>query len=49
MPNDPRVKFKKKIHDSCGNHVYLTGGGSGRRGSRSIFEDGTPPDRPPGQ
>ena len=48
MPNDPRVKFKKKIHDLCGNHVYLTGGGSGRRGGRSIFEDGTPPDRPPG-
>jgi len=48
MPNDPRVKFKKKIHDLCGNHMYLVGGGSGRRGGRSIFEDGTPPDRPPG-
>ena len=48
MPNDPRVKFKKKIHDMCGNHMYLVGGGSGRRGGRSIFEDGTPPDRPPG-
>ena len=49
MPNDPRVKFKKKIHDLCGNHMYLVGGGSsGRRGSRSIFEDGTPPPQPPG-
>ena len=41
MPNDPRVKFKKKIHDSSRNVIYFGGNGSG--GMRSIFEDGTPP------
>ena len=46
MPNDPRVKFKKKIHDASHNIIGFSGGGSGRR-SRSLFEEGNLP-RPPG-
>ena len=29
MPNDPRVKFKKKIHDLCGNYVHFRASGHG--------------------
>ena len=29
MPNDPRVKFKKKIHDLCGNYVHFRSSGYG--------------------
>lgn len=43
MPNDPRVKFKKKVYDASRNILYFQGSGGGR-GSRSIFEDGTPTD-----
>jgi len=46
MPNDPRVKFKKKIHDMSHNIIGFAGSGSSGRGSRSIFEDGTPPPDP---
>jgi hypothetical protein len=45
MPNDPRIKFKKKIHDMSHNIIHFAGSGGGR-GSRSIFEDGTPPPDP---
>ena len=42
MPNDPRVKFKKKkMYDPSHNIIHFGGGGSG--GMRSIYEDGTPP------
>jgi hypothetical protein len=45
MPNDPRVKFKKKVYDASRNILYFQGsGGGGRMGS--ITEEGgfTPPD-----
>lgn len=46
MPNDPRVKFKKKHYDLSHNIIHFGGGGSGGR-SRSLFEEGNLP-RPPG-
>jgi hypothetical protein len=50
MPNDPRVKFKKKMYDTSHNIIGFAGSGGGR-GSRSIFEEGgiiRPPPPDPG-
>ena len=43
MPNDPRLKFKKKVYDASRNIIYFQGSGGGGR-LRSIYEDGTPTD-----
>jgi hypothetical protein len=43
MPNDPRLKFKKKVYDASRNIIYFQGSGASGR-LRSIFEDGTPTD-----
>ena len=60
MPNDPRVKFHKggkicrkdieylRKHPECYGFVKHNAAFGSGRGNRSIFEDGTPPDRPPG-
>ena len=48
MPNDPRVKFKKKMYDASRNILYFQGSGTSGR-LRSIFEDGTPTDEGGGE
>ena len=45
MPNDPRLKFKKKVYDASRNILHFQGSGTSGR-LRSIFEKGgfLPPD-----
>ena len=52
MPNDPRVKFKKRIYDSSRNFMYeeRTGGGGGNYPGGGGYVPPSPipyPDKPP--